>query len=147
MESYRKVSPLRPVDAAYIAGLVDGEGTVSLSRRHAADERQLVLSISSTERELLEYVCRVVGAGRITSKRSYRAHHASSFTFAICNRQALDLLKQIAPYMRGYKRARARLVLDRYLELTPRNGRYTNAMKQERQVFIEKFLSLTARSH
>jgi len=32
---YRDTRRLLAVDAAYIAGLVDGEGTISLSRRHA----------------------------------------------------------------------------------------------------------------
>jgi intein/homing endonuclease len=144
MATYRKVGELAPVDAAYIAGLMDGEGTVSLSRRHKADQRQLVISISSTERELLEFVCQVLAAGRITSKRTYNAAHTPSFTFAICNRQALELLKQITPYLRGYKRHRAQLVLDNYVALTPRNGRYTESIKQRRNVFIEAFFALTA---
>jgi hypothetical protein len=146
MATYRKVAALTAVDAAYLAGLVDGEGTVSLTRRHRGDERQLVVSISSTERELLEYVLRIVGAGRITSKRTYRAQHALSFTFSICNRQALDLLARIAPYMRGYKRERAQLVLDKYVALTPRNGRYTDRLKQEREELIQRFFGVTART-
>jgi hypothetical protein len=36
-------------DAAYIAGLIDGEGTVTLSKRHAKERRQLVVSIANTE--------------------------------------------------------------------------------------------------
>jgi hypothetical protein len=36
--------------AAYLAGLIDGEGTISLSQRHANERRPLVLSISSTQR-------------------------------------------------------------------------------------------------
>jgi hypothetical protein len=35
--------------AAYIAGLIDGEGTVTLTRKHANENRQLAISISSTE--------------------------------------------------------------------------------------------------
>jgi len=47
---YRTVKSLAPVDAAYMAGLIDGEGTVTLSRRHRNDQRQLVVSIANTER-------------------------------------------------------------------------------------------------
>jgi hypothetical protein len=56
MANYRSVNSLSPVDAAYIAGLVDGEGTITLSRKHTADGRQLAISISSTERPILEFV-------------------------------------------------------------------------------------------
>jgi hypothetical protein len=47
MEPYRKVAALAREDAAYIAGLVDGEGTITLSRRHRHDARQLVVSIAN----------------------------------------------------------------------------------------------------
>jgi hypothetical protein len=33
MATYRKVKSLTVADAAYIAGLIDGEGTISLSRK------------------------------------------------------------------------------------------------------------------
>ena len=46
---YREVKKLGQTDAAYIAGLIDGEGTVTLSRRHRNENRQLVISISNTD--------------------------------------------------------------------------------------------------
>jgi hypothetical protein len=45
MADYRAVNSLSSVDAAYLAGLVDGEGTITLSRKHAREKRQLVPSI------------------------------------------------------------------------------------------------------
>lgn len=54
MAGYKKTKKLPPEVAAYIAGLIDGEGTVTLSRRHANENRQLVISIANTERGLLE---------------------------------------------------------------------------------------------
>jgi hypothetical protein len=49
MSTYREVRLLSIAEAAYLAGLIDGEGTVTLSRKHAGDMRQLVVSISNTE--------------------------------------------------------------------------------------------------
>ena len=145
MANYRKVKNLSRENAAYIAGLVDGEGTLSLSRRHRGENRQFVISISNTEARLLNYVFRSVGAGRITSKRISKSNHTPSGTYAIDNRQALDLLRQITPYLRTYKAKRARLVLDHYLRLTPRNGKYTAAQKKARAAFVTKFLLLNPR--
>lgn len=48
----------RTVDAAYIAGIVDGEGTITSSRLHSNERRRIVVSIPNNERELLEYVQR-----------------------------------------------------------------------------------------
>jgi len=65
-----KVARMLTIDeAAYLAGLIDGEGTISLSRRHANERRQLVVSISSTEPELVDWAASTTGAGKITRKR------------------------------------------------------------------------------
>lgn len=61
MTVYRNTKQLTEPEAAYIAGLIDGEGTVALSRKHAGDNRQLCISISNTERALLDYVLDVTG--------------------------------------------------------------------------------------
>lgn len=129
-------------DAAYIAGLIDGEGTVGLYRRHARDQRQLVVSIANTEREILDYVLQAVGAGKITAKCVAKAHHRPSFTFSIANRQALDLLRQIAPFLRSYKARRADLAIANYVRLTPRNGKYTPELAAMRREFETMFLNL-----
>jgi intein/homing endonuclease len=49
MAKYRKVRKLSPEQAAYLAGLIDGEGTIALTRKHRGEHRQLMVSISSTE--------------------------------------------------------------------------------------------------
>ena len=146
MAKYREVHALSPTDAAYIAGLVDGEGTITLSRKHANEGRQLVISISSTERPILDFAREQIGAGKITTKKTAKAHHAAAFTYAICNRQALSLLLQIERFLRSYNRRRAELVRESYLRLTPRNGKYTPALLAARKSFEERLLCMRANS-
>lgn len=143
---YRKVRSLSSVDAAYIAGLIDGEGTITLSRRHARDRRQLVVSISSTEPAMLAWVLEAVGAGKITRKKTTSSKHSPGLTHAISNRQALDVLAQTVNYLRSYKRLRARIVLADYVRLTPRNGRYTLEVSAARARFERELLAMTAAS-
>ena len=109
MAAYRSVLPLEPESAAYVAGLVDGEGTITLTAHHKSERRRLVVSISNTDLSLLEFVKATVGAGRITRKRTYSERHSPSFTYAVTNRQALDLLSQIANYLKTYRAQRARM--------------------------------------
>jgi O-phosphoseryl-tRNA(Cys) synthetase len=135
-------NPLCATDAAYIAGLIDGEGTITLSRKHRNENRQLAISISNTEKYLLVYVLSTVGAGKITGKRTARANHTPSFTYAIYNRQALSLLEQVFPYLRTYKSKRARLILRDYLTLTPRNGKYSRQQLLERNQFETAVLQI-----
>ena len=142
MATSRHTRALTKEEAAYIAGIIDGEGTISLSRRHRNDNRQLVISIANTEPDLLDYIHQTIGAGRITKKRTVSSCHSPSSTYVLDNRQALALLAQVAPYLRTYKAKRAALILSDYIRLTPRNGKYSKAQQLEREVFVEKFLGL-----
>jgi hypothetical protein len=142
MARYRTVRQLSPTDAAYIAGLVDGEGTVTLTRKHRGENRQLAVSISNTEKPLLEHVLKITGAGKITGKRTQQHHHSPSFTYAVYNRQALKLLKQIAPFLKTYKARRSKLILREYLVLTPRNGKYSPALRLNRLDFETRLLAI-----
>lgn len=144
MAKYNSVATLSATDAAYIAGLIDGEGTVTLSRRHKHDMRQPVISISisNTDLSLLDYVLRTTKAGKITRKRTNSSNHTPSAAYAISNRQALCLLDQIEPYLKTYKKQRAELNLRDYVRLTPRNGTYTAAALAARTRFEMEVLSV-----
>lgn len=146
LANYRKTRKLRLTEAAYLAGLVDGEGTVTLTRKHKNDYRQLAITISSTERYLLESVLEMTEAGKITRKRTISPDHSASFTFAIYNRQALSLLEQIKPFLRTYKKKRAEMILRDYLRLTPRNGKYSTEQMVEKRKFEQELLAVKANS-
>lgn len=135
---------LKPAEAAYIAGLIDGEGTVTLVRKHANEHRQLGVSISSTERNLLEYVLSATGVGKITDKRRSESHHSPSFVYAVYNRQALDLLRMTNKYLQSYKRLRAELILSNYLKVTPRNGKYSSELLMKKKKFEMAVLTIKA---
>lgn len=142
MANYKKVNKLKACEAAYIAGVIDGEGTISLSRKHKNENRQLVITISNNEHRLLEYILITIGAGKITSKKVYQKQHMPGFTYAITNRQALDLLGQLTKYLQSYKKLRAELVLAKYIALTPRNGKYSEDLFQKRIEFEQEFLEI-----
>jgi hypothetical protein len=139
---YQTVKTLTPFEAGYLAGLIDGEGTITLSRRNLNKQRALVITINSTELCILKYVQEITGVGKITNKRITKANHTPSFTYQVANRQALEILKQTAVHLRSYKVDRARLVLKEYLRVTPRNGRYSPTQIQDREIFIENFLGI-----
>ena len=78
MSLYKSVNRMTSSQAAYLAGLVDGEGSITLTRRHRNENRQLVVSISNTDFDLLKQVNIIVGPGRNTKKRTYKEHHKPS---------------------------------------------------------------------
>jgi hypothetical protein len=142
MATYRVANKLSVAEAAYIAGLVDGEGSITLTRKHRNENRHLGLTISSTEMQLLQFVVDAAGVGRISNKRASRPNHSHSFAYGVYNRQALQLIEQIYPHLLSYKAERCALVLRNYLRLTPRNGKYTVKLAEERSRFESHFLSI-----
>jgi hypothetical protein len=145
MANYKSTRQLAVADAAYIAGLIDGEGTVTLTRRHANQNREIAVCIANNELPILQFVHARIGAGRITRKRTHSVRHSPAYCYAISNRQALALLRQIVPFLHSHKRQRTEIVLSRYLQLTPRNGKYTAALKAERTVFEQDVLAISSR--
>jgi hypothetical protein len=139
-----KIKRMTPEHAAYIAGLIDGEGTITLTRMHLGENRRLVVSISNNNVSLLKFVQAKIGAGKITAKKTYSERHARSFAFQISSRQALALLQQVSPYLKTYKAELAKLALNDYLRLTPRNGRYTPQISVSRREFELRLLAIKA---
>jgi hypothetical protein len=137
-----QMNTLTACSAAYIAGLVDADGTITVTRKHINENRHPALTISNTDRYLLKFVLETVGAGKITAKRTTADNHTPSFAFAIYNRQALELIRQLRPFLRTYKAKRSDLILNDYLKLTPRNGKYSKEALRARKCFEERVLAI-----
>ena len=144
MNNYRQIKPLSKTDAAYTAGLIDGEGTVTLTRKHKNENRQLCISISSTEIDLLDFVLTATGVGKITNKKASKSIHSHSYAYAVYNRHALALLEQVLPYLKSYKRDRAALIIKDYLSVTPRNGKYSDEILVKKRIFEQTVLAIKA---
>ena len=133
---------LSDTEAAYAAGILDGEGCIQLTRCRRDRWPSPIVSIASTDRELLEWFRSRCG-GTITHKRTYSPNHSPSFEWKLTDRQALQFLEIVHPFLViGRKRARCELLLAEYLECTPRNGRYTDEMATRKRELIESFSSL-----
>ena len=128
--------------AAYLAGLVDADGTVTLSRRHKNEHRHPVVSICNTDRNLLEYCLKLTGVGKITRKAASSNKHSVRYTYAAYNRQALALMDSLQPFLTTYKAKRAAFILDRYLSVTPRNGKYTQDQAAKKEAFEKSLLAI-----
>ncbi|PIU47109.1 hypothetical protein COS93_00750 [bacterium (Candidatus Gribaldobacteria) CG07_land_8_20_14_0_80_33_18] len=141
--SYGKVKRLSTPESAYIAALIDGEGTISLTRHNKSGYRRPEVGISNTELKLLKWIKNLIGAGQISLKRSHNKKHAMCYTYKICNRQAFNLLAQISSYLRTYKRKRAKLILKNYKKLTLRNGKYSQKLLKQKKRLVEKFFAIS----
>lgn len=131
-------------EASYIAGIIDGEGSISLTRIHASEHRRPCISIASTDKELLVYIQSLTG-GVITNKKNYKPDiHKDSYTLTIKKKESvLLLLKQISSFLRvDKKRKRAQCILLNYDRVTPRNGKYNTELLNRKIAFEETFFNI-----
>ncbi|MGM7702809.1 LAGLIDADG family homing endonuclease [Pseudalkalibacillus sp. Hm43] len=135
---------MKELEAAYIAGVIDGEGSIILTRMHANEHRRPVITIASTDLELLTYVQSVAG-GYLYSKKNYNpSKHKNSFILNIkIKKEVFYVLQSCLPYLRiDQKRKRAAWILDNYDKVTPRNGKYVKDVLARKLKFEEDFFKL-----
>lgn len=131
-------------EAAYVAGIIDGEGSITLTRMHESENRRPCITIASTDIELLLYIQHLIG-GTITNKKNYYlARHKDSFTLNVKNKDSvLSILKQISHFLRvEKKRKRALWILENYENVTPRNGKYSKPLLEKKILFEELFFKI-----
>lgn len=92
-------------DAAYIAGIIDGEGCISLSKKKDPTMRngygyRPFLLVSNTHEPLLRFLQKNTGLGRVYKKKAAKAHHKSGYTWQLWSQQASAVLKWVRPYLR-----------------------------------------------
>lgn len=131
-------------EKAYIAGIIDGEGSIMLQKIHKNEHPAPCISIASTTLELLEWIKKVVGKGTITKKKNYNLEiHKDCYSYVLRRNDAISLLIDIQPYLViDVKRKRAELILKKYKSLTPRNGRYTEEMLMKKDQFYNEFMGI-----
>ncbi|MFS0611989.1 LAGLIDADG family homing endonuclease [Lederbergia ruris] len=131
-------------EAAYLAGIIDGEGSITLTRMHKKEFRRPCITISSSDKELLVYIQTLTG-GYINSKKNYRPDkHKDSYTLNIKKKEnVLYILRSVSPYLRIHqKRSRALWILENYERVTPRNGKYNAKSLNSKLLFEERFFQL-----
>lgn len=86
----------------------------------------------------------IVGAGVIVSKKNYNPElHKDCYSYVLKYNAAISLLEEITPYLIiEVKVKRAKLILEKYKYLTPRNGRYTDELLEKKMRFYDEFISI-----
>lgn len=131
-------------EKAYIAEIIDGEGSIMLQKIHKNEHPAPCISIASTTLELLEWIKKVIGKGTITKKKNYNSDiHKDCYSYVLRRNDAISLLIDIQPYLViNIKKKRAELIIRKYKSLTSRNGRYTEEMLIEKRAFFNEFMNI-----
>lgn len=115
------------MELGYVAGLLDGEGSIMLLKQGPRRSRRPVVSIGMTDREPLEAIKSEVG-GFIRTTRHDDPTRKDMHVWQVNGRAALDLLAAVRPHLVMTRRqALADIVLD-----IPRNAHDKIAANEQR---------------
>lgn len=133
-------------EAAYVAGLVDGEGTICFSSRKSSGRRAYWLTchltIANTDWNLLEKVVEITGNGYIRDSGTPKSGQKQGYSWRVGAVQARFLLPQLLPFL-VLKHRQAECLL-RYGTLL-RRGRTEEAFLPEIEALYEEVRHLNQR--
>jgi hypothetical protein len=134
---------LNEVEKAYIAGIVDGEGSIGLWRHHKNETHSPRVTVANNNLALLQWIQSKVG-GVIVSKKKRQAHHGDSYAWSICQNRAIAFLNEIKGYL-IIKKQQAELITGEYKAVTHRAGKYTPEMLMKKEALVAKIRELNKR--
>lgn len=95
-------------DIAWAAGLFEGEGCI-----HLNSQRYLWVSLASTDQDVLERFCRIVGVGSARPKKKARPHHKPSWQWQVTGGKGVHVLRMLLPELGERRGAAAKDALAR----------------------------------
>lgn len=115
------VKVLAPLDAAYLAGLYDGEGSLIIAKaREARNTWRLV--IASCDKDVLEWCKDVTGVGTLVSKPVYSPNHNPSWSWQCYSWNAKEVIEQILPYLKMLRRKERAVMMINELQTLRNKG-------------------------
>lgn len=128
------------LEKGYIAGLIDGEGSISLMKDRASSKfRYPCVEMTSTTLPMLEKIKELAG-GTIVTQKTYKSNYKQSWHYQVRSDKAIALLEEVKDYLlEPKKKYRAELICSTYKSVTPRNGKYSDEMLQKKLKFEEDF--------
>ena len=131
------------VEKAYIAGIIDGEGTVTLMKHHRNETPVPFIGIANNHLKLLIWLKARIG-GNICSKKKRFTHHSDSYVLNIRHDRALGVLNEIKQFL-IVKQKQAELITKNYKKVTSRSGKYTLEMLKKKYALVSKIRKLNQR--
>jgi hypothetical protein len=104
-----------PLDLAYLAGIIDGEGCISILRHARTTHYDVRLGIVNTSTDLIVWINDTFGPGVLHVKPKQVAHWKTSYEWCIGSISAYLILKSVLPMLR-VKSKQAQIAM-RFVEL------------------------------
>lgn len=146
------------VDWAYIAGFLDGDGAIMISRGHnkwSSPIHQPInyapsLGFSNSNKDVLERIAQTIGGGKVHETTNHQQnpkwrHHYYLDTWS--RSIMLPLIKNMLPYLHIKKR-QAELAIEFFEKLSPKSGyRCSEEQLKRREVLYYEMRLLNKRGY
>jgi LAGLIDADG DNA endonuclease family protein len=135
-------------DLAYLAGLIDGEGTIFVQRVKNRNEKisksgfhyRAGLAINMTDQATVKWAKEITGVGKISGVRRHKKNHKPGFRWSVWSKQSSTLLLLLLPYLRLKKPHAENLIRFQFsMRLAGRNGNTKQEMarrEKHRQISL-----------
>ena len=138
---------IRESDAAYIAGLFDGEGSIEFTKRKEKkrngtyDCRRISMEISMTDKSVLIWVHEVLGVGTLTKKprkglRKNGTKYLMQYRWRCTFRDAYYVCRLLWPYAHT-KLPKIQQVIDHYSQEKVMNGNVVSLEEYRKVMSLE----------
>jgi hypothetical protein len=138
---------IRESDAAYIAGLFDGEGSIEFTKRKEKkrngtyDCRRISMEISMTDKSVLIWVHEVLGVGTLTKKprkglRKNGTKYLMQYRWRCTFRDAYYVCRLLWPYAHT-KLPKIQQVIDHYSQGKIMNGNVVSLDEYRKAMSLE----------
>ncbi len=137
------------LDIRYLAGIVDGEGTISCSSHDGSPLNvQPYVAIANNHRGLIDLIAKEMTElglnPRISTKKPRSIRHNVGYTVAVVGRDAIKLAMLLQNIL-IVKFEQARILAEDYPACTPRNGRYSASDRALKNKVIARLRELNRR--
>ncbi|TFB24307.1 hypothetical protein E3U55_02055 [Filobacillus milosensis] len=96
---------LKSWEAAYLAGMIDGEGTISFKNRDSKGNRNPIISISSKDLKMLVYIQSILNGSLSSKKITITGDSTYLYTLEINMRESVyEAIKQIQQFLHTDKK-------------------------------------------
>lgn len=100
-----KINKMSKCQLAYIAGILDGEGCIAISKKKCRDgtakgiQYRLYVSVANTDLKMIKFIKQTTGVGSIYKIKRNCERHKTAWRWNLWSIQASDLLRDVHSYL------------------------------------------------
>lgn len=125
------------LEKAWLAGLFDGEGCISIYKREENKGYRLEVSVVGTDLSIISSLVDLIGVGRYRTRPSRATKWRACGEYKVSGKSARPLLEAILPYTR-IKTAEVELALElvacKYGERKPVYAKFRELRREQKQI-------------